>query len=188
MVRLTASIALALLLLPTSVLADSHEDDAGVEATDERPDRTSLYLELGGLGGFNVRMSEFPFDHSGGLLGAAGLRFGKNGRWAVELFGDWLAARDDDTGSQFSIGLKTKRSFVVGPVEPYLTAGGGLLWISRPDDARSWGGQIQAGLGLDYFFNEKWALNVESLYRNGTGSFKGLGYVDVIVGFQRHFK
>ena len=122
--------------------------------------------------------------HTAGLGIVATQRFTY---FAAEIYGNWLYGAFDGSkeGMQLSFGLRGKGYFPAGPVDPYLVLGIGPL-VQETDKWR-WGGEWQAGGGIEYFFNEKWAIAGEVVYRGGTGHFKDLQYVNTSIGVRKLF-
>lgn len=70
-----------------------------------------------------------------------------------------------------------------GRIQPHLLGGFGLMATRDLDIDTGAAIAFRAGGGLDYFINEKWALNLKSSYVYPFGLLKGLRFVSSSIGF-----
>jgi len=74
------------------------------------------------------------------------------------------------------------KNFNEGRLQPHLLGGFGLM-VSRDLDIDTGAAMMfRAGGGLDYYFSERWAINLRSEYVTPVGLLKGLRYVTSSVG------
>lgn len=70
-----------------------------------------------------------------------------------------------------------------GRIQPHLLGGFGIMVTRDLDIDTGASMAFRAGGGLDYFINQKWALNLKSSYVHPFGQLKGLRFVTSSIGF-----
>ncbi len=78
---------------------------------------------------------------------------------------------------------KLLRKVNEGRIQPHLLGGFGLMVTRDLDIDTGAAMAFRAGGGLDYFINEKWALNLKSSYVYPFGLLSGLRFVTSSIGF-----
>lgn len=106
---------------------------------------------------------------------------------------------DDEDGDHFDLKVYTTtfngkiypfhhvlRNVNEGRLQPHLLAGVGLMATRDLDIDTGASAAIRFGGGIDYFVNDKWAINLKSTGMRPFGQLKGLRYVTTSLGLTYH--
>lgn len=161
-----------------SYLAEDFSNRIGQKSTDKGFHRVDGHVK--GAEGINAVFGRRAFEYV-----------------AIELqfeFSDGFQF-DDEDGDRFDLKVYTTtfntkiypfhallRSVNEGRIQPHLIGGAGLMVTRDLDIDTGASAAIRAGAGVDYFFNERWALNLKSSYLFPFGQLKGLRYVSTSLG------
>jgi hypothetical protein len=115
--------------------------------------------------------------------------------FAVEVFAESVDGFEVEQGSVEAdldlaqVGLAAKLYPLTGRFQPYLLAGGGAASaeVDRNFDADEDGGFLRAGLGIDLYVTENFAVFAEANMNRMTGGTEDLDHFDAMIGLLFRF-
>ena len=193
-------LALAVILLGCFIVADP--------ALAREP--RSLYVGLSGLYAFEnldegqsedkfAGPMKIEFDDNGGIQGRIG--YAVNPYITVEALAEYIFPFKDEAGSnsdELDVAVGTLNAKITWPLHekfiPYLVVGCGAMnayeqikFNGAKSDESDWGFAARGGIGLDYYFNPAFSLNLEAAYNAGFGDVDHVRYTTIGLGVAYHF-
>jgi len=161
-----------------SYLAEDFANKIGDSSTDKGFHRVDGHVKT--AEGFNLIFGRRAFEYVG-----------------LELqfeFSDGFQFNDED-GKRFDLkvysttfNIKTYplysllKSVNEGRIQPHLISGAGIMVTRDLDIDTGASAAVRVGGGLDYYFSERWAINLQSTYMLPFGQLKGLRYITTSFG------
>ena len=173
-----------------------------------------FYIGAGGSYAIEDFNSDLDFDNSWGINGKIGYQFDElgavqfdvdylnefSGDDSVSILGVSVDTDSDVTIMTFLLSLKGYFPGLMGPLQPFVIAGAGLMYVdmdtkvtsnipgvsaSDSTDETDFGFKI--GLGSDYNVNQNVSLNFEGNYTLGIGDVDDFRYFNFILGASYRF-
>ena len=161
-----------------SYLAEDFANQIGKSSTEKGFHRVDGHVKT--AEGFNAIFGRRAFEYVG-----------------LELqfeFSDGFQFNDED-GKRFDLkvysttfNIKTYplysllKSVNEGRIQPHLISGAGIMVTRDLDIDTGASAAVRVGGGLDYYFSERWAINLQSTYMLPFGQLKGLRYITTSLG------
>ncbi len=157
------------------VAADSEQ--AEEEQEELAYSRSGGYVGVGGGYAVENFSGHGPYDDAASILFRAGYR--GLPYVAVDFLGEVLTEFETERYRDldgYSVTVNLRLLLPLGRLEPYASAGLGVLSINPDDTSREEGFAFRSAVGLDLYLTPRWALFGEAAYMLPTGDVKDFDY------------